>query len=76
MFDIIAGLKVKEQEFTYKDTISASEAFISSTTKHVLPVSTLDNNIIANGKPGKITSQVAKLYKQYIANQIILNNVA
>jgi len=39
---------------------SAKEAFISSTTKNVLPVLEIDGRAIGNGQPGEITTAIYK----------------
>ena len=47
--------KVEERNITMQDILQAKEAFISSTTKRILPVIQIDEHPIANGKPGKIS---------------------
>ncbi len=63
-------LKVVEKAFFLDDAMNAKEAFITSTTKHVLPVVKIDGKKIGNGKPGVITKQLIDLYKCYINKQI------
>jgi branched-chain amino acid aminotransferase len=48
----------KEAVVTLKDMENAKEAFITSTTKNVLPVLKIDGKIIGDGKPGKTTSAI------------------
>lgn len=47
--------KTAERVVTIDDIRNAKEAFITSTTKQVLPVVQVDDIIIGNGKPGSIT---------------------
>lgn len=57
----IAGLSefdVKEEDITVSDLHGAKEAFISSTTKNILPVLAIDGKIVGDGKPGKVTSAI------------------
>ena len=62
--------KLKEGRITIKDLKSAKEAFMTSTTKGTLPVVTIDNIIIGNGKPGTVTGHINELLtlqnKKYI----------
>lgn len=59
-----------EQKIPYVETAlsldtlkAADEIWISSSIREVAPVVKLDNQIIGNGKPGKITQQVMQQYK-------------
>jgi branched-chain amino acid aminotransferase len=49
---------VKETSITPEDIKTAKEAFITSTTKNVLPVFEIDRVAIGDGKPGRITTQL------------------
>ena len=51
---------VKETTVTLDDLKNAKEAFISSTTKNVLPVVSIDGQKIGNAEPGKITLEIYK----------------
>jgi D-alanine transaminase/branched-chain amino acid aminotransferase len=53
-------LHVKETNISLKDIKSAKEAFISSTTKNVLPVLEINGKMIGDGQPGKITTLIYK----------------
>lgn len=63
------NLNVIEKNFTLDEAINANEAFFTSTVKHVLPASTIDNKQIGDGKCGKITAKLMKLYQNYIEVQ-------
>lgn len=54
------GLKIKERAFSVKEAHEASEAFISSSTKLIAPISQIDEHIINEGKTGKITQSLIK----------------
>ncbi|GEO06270.1 aminotransferase IV [Adhaeribacter aerolatus] len=47
--------KFAEEPVTLKDIYEAKEAFLTSTTKRVLPIVQIDDKIIGNGKPGRVT---------------------
>lgn len=56
----------EERDISIEDIKQAKEAFITSTTKNILPVVQIDGNIVGNGKPGRITQLLAKEYKKII----------
>lgn len=47
---------IKEADITLDDLNEATEAFITSSTKNILPVLAIDGKPIGDGKPGKITT--------------------
>ena len=49
-------MEVEEREITTEELMNAAEVFLTSTTKRILPIVKIDNKIIGNGKPGKITT--------------------
>lgn len=54
----LSEFNVKESNISIEDLKSAKEAFITSTTKNVLPVLEIDRITIADGNPGKITTEI------------------
>ncbi len=58
----IAG-NVVIRPITLEEIWDADEAFISSTTKILLPVTQLDDRKIGNGKPGPITMGILEKFK-------------
>lgn len=51
-----------EKPFHIDDLFNADEVFISSTTSEVMPVIQIDEQVIGDGKPGRITSQLQSLF--------------
>lgn len=49
------GIAVEERPFTVAEAKAAKEAFITSTTSHVLPVVSIDGQPVGNGHPGEAT---------------------
>ena len=41
----------------------------------VLPITKIDNFLVSNGKPGKITKQIIDLYNNYINKKKIKKNL-
>ncbi len=61
---------VKEQKVTLSDVKTATEAFITSTTREILPIVKINNQTIGNGLVGKNTKLLMELYKKEITTQI------
>jgi branched-chain amino acid aminotransferase len=56
-----SGFQITVRDFTLEELYNASEAFITSTTKNILPVLKIDGKEIGNGKAGTITAQLSAL---------------
>jgi len=61
-----AGIPVEERPFTVEEAKTAREAFITSTSSLILPVTRIDDTVIANGKPGSISR---RLLARYLATE-------
>ena len=61
------GIEFTERHFTLKEAQSAREAFITSATTLVLPVTTIDDAVIGNGKPGTFTCKLRENYLAFMA---------
>jgi len=56
--------KTEERDLVLEELQTAKEAFITSTTKHVVPVIGIDNRMIGGGTPGIVTRWLNReLYK-------------
>lgn len=62
-----AGIEVREQPFSLSHALSAPEAFLTSTSSHVLPVTQIDGKPIGQGNPGPISVELARLYETHIS---------
>lgn len=60
------NFNVEERDLFIYELKNAKEAFITGTTKKVMPVYQIDDMAIGDGKPGPITSKLQKLYDDYI----------
>ena len=52
------GMEVREQVLRDTDLLGAGEAFLTSTTREVLPIVSVDGRAIGNGKPGPVTGKL------------------
>src|SRR3954463_16704053 len=58
------GVDVRSQPRVPADLETADEAFITSTTRELSPVTQIDNRPVGNGKPGPITRKLLEAYRQ------------
>ena len=61
------GLKVLEGVFGAEDLAAADEAFLSSSTREVMPVVEVDGTPIADGRPGPVAADVQAALRQLAA---------
>ena len=61
------GIKVEERPFSVEEAKGAREAFLSSSTTWVLPVTSVDGKPIGNGHPGTTTLNLREAYRRDVA---------
>jgi len=67
---VTGRLAVEERELRLDEIRGAKEAFITSTTKHVLPVTEVDGVRVGDGRIGPVAKWIsAELYKRARSNQ-------
>ncbi|PLR81469.1 D-amino-acid transaminase [Bacillus canaveralius] len=54
----------KEESFSTTFLMDADEVFMTSTSVEILPICSVDHNLISNGKPGPITKSLYEAYSQ------------
>jgi branched-chain amino acid aminotransferase len=59
------GTPVKEDYFTLDDLRDVDEAFITSSTRNIVPVVKIDETIIGQGTPGPLTQALNQAFKEY-----------
>jgi len=60
------GIRAVEKPFTLYDVWAASEAFITGTAAEIGPVVELDGRVIGDGRPGKITKQLIREFRDLV----------
>jgi D-alanine transaminase len=63
------GLSLVERPFSVSEAKAAREAFVTSTSSYVTPVTQIDDQVIANGKPGSISLKLRERYIRYMAGE-------
>jgi D-alanine transaminase len=59
------GLTVEERSFTLEEAYKAREAFVTSASQIVLPVVTIDQHAIGDGKPGPIAMALRREFHRF-----------
>ena len=59
------GLRFRERPFSVEEAKGAREAFISSATSFVTPVTQIDEAVIGNGRAGSLSLQLRRAYAEY-----------
>lgn len=62
------GLRFVERPFSVEEAKSAREAFISSATAFVTPVTQIDDRVIGNGRAGSLSLRLRQAYFDYMAS--------
>ena len=58
--------EVQERKLTLDELWEADEAFISGTTKRIIPVVKIDDRSIGDGEVGECTKELTQLFDEYI----------
>ncbi len=58
------GVEVRAETLRPEDLATADEAFITSTTRELSPVTTIDRRPIGSGRPGPVTLRLLEAYRQ------------
>lgn len=61
-----AGIEVVERVFTVDEARSAREAFLTSTSSLILPITRIDERPVANGMPGSISVRLLERYQEHL----------
>ncbi len=64
--------EVRETRLRESDLLQADEAFLTSSTIEVLPVVRVDRRPLGGGRPGELTRELQKRYRQLVARRLDL----
>ncbi len=67
VLELVAGLGIpcREQPLHVEDLLGADEAFMTSTTREVVPIRQVDESLVADGRPGPLTRRVMRAFREY-----------
>ena len=57
-------LRVEEELLTRHDLFNADEVFLTGTAAEIVPVVTIDGRVIGSGKPGPVTRELQRAFRQ------------
>jgi D-alanine transaminase len=60
-----ASIKFEERPFSVEEAYAAREAFVSSASTFVMPVTKIDDRSVGNGKPGDLSQKLRRSYLEY-----------
>lgn len=63
----IAGIPIRETVLRRADLAAVSELFLTGTTSEILPITFVDGQSIADGRPGPITLRLQQAYQRVLA---------
>ena len=62
------NIRFVERAFTAEEATEAREAFLTSSTNFVMPVTHIDGKPVGNGHPGLLTGQLVASYRNFVQN--------
>jgi branched-chain amino acid aminotransferase len=62
------GVDLREEVLREDDLFGADEAFLTSTTREVVPIVAVDDRSIGNGKPGVVTRKLLEAFRDRAAS--------
>lgn len=60
-----AGLNVEQTMYGEQELINASEIWVTSSTKEIVPVINLNNRLVSNGAPGAVWQKINSLFQSH-----------
>jgi branched-chain amino acid aminotransferase len=64
------GFDIEFGNILRSDLYTASEAFLTGTAAEVVPISSVDDRVLGDGKPGDITRRVQEIYHGAVRGQV------
>jgi branched-chain amino acid aminotransferase len=64
------GLEAVFDNILRSDLYTADEAFLSGTAAEVVPINSVDDRVVGDGRPGPITRQLQEIYEAAVRGQV------
>jgi branched-chain amino acid aminotransferase len=58
------GIEAREDDLAVADLLAADEAFLTSTTRELAPIRTIDGKRVGGGKPGPVTLRLLAAFRE------------
>jgi D-alanine transaminase len=65
-----SNLALEERSFTLDEAHDAAEAFLTSSSVFLLPITRIDGKAVGDGKPGPVAGQLRALYVEHAERQV------
>lgn len=59
------NIPMEERDINELEVMDADEVWMTSSTKEILPITSIDNKPVGNGKPGLMHKRMLDIYRQY-----------
>jgi len=60
------GIEAVEREIPEADLFQAEEAFLTTSVREIVPLTSIDDKPVGSGKPGPVTSRLMAAYKELV----------
>ena len=72
MLELCAALGIASEQSVLDepDLLEADEAFLTSTTREIVPIVSVDGRAIGGGRPGPITHRLLETFRQRVATAV------
>jgi len=64
------GIEMVEDNFTADELKSAQEAFLTSSTREIVPITKIDDELIGQGVPGPMYLKLHQIYRDFVRNSL------
>jgi branched-chain amino acid aminotransferase len=64
------GFEVAYQQIIRTDLYIADEAFLTGTAAEIVPIRSVDDRVVGDGRPGPITKQVQQIYHDTVRGEV------
>lgn len=65
-----AGIEVVERALGLEELLSSDEAFLTATTREVVPLVVVDGHTVGEGAPGPLTRRLHAAYRRAVADEV------
>jgi D-alanine transaminase len=71
LLELLEGtdFRLEERSFSLDEALAAAEAFLTSSSVYLLPITSIDGNKVAMGKPGEFSKRLRQLYLDHAERQ-------
>jgi branched-chain amino acid aminotransferase len=62
------GITARQEKMDARDLTAADEVFLTSSTREVMPVRSIDGKLVGSGRPGPVQQRILQAYREYAKN--------